>query len=87
MVLGVLLALLCAQATRLRADLEAGAQHLDLRCRLSGENSAGSVANVGAVKVEPYAAYQHLYILLTEAGVGAGGAGLSAVKAGLDALR
>jgi len=85
-VLGVVLALLCAQATHLRAGLKASAQHLGLRPHLPGENSAGSVANVGAVEVKPYAAAKHLYVPFAYIGVGAGGAGLGAVEAGLYAL-
>jgi hypothetical protein len=86
MVLGVVLALLCAQTTSLDAGLEAGAQHLDFRGSLSGENSAGGLTYVGAVEVEADAPGQHLHVLLTQAGIGTGSAGLGAVKADLDAL-
>ena len=70
----------------LGASLQGGLRYLRVKGRLAGEDLAGRVAHVGAVKVEADAASQHLYILLTEAGVGAGGAGLGAVEAGLDAL-
>ncbi len=86
MVLGVVLALLCAQATSLGAGLEAGTQHLGFRGLLSGEDVAGSLTYVSAVEVEADAPGKHLHVLLTQAGIGAGGAGLGAVKAGLDAL-
>ena len=47
---------------------------------------AGALADVGPVEVETDAAGQHLCFSLAEARVGAGGAGLGTVKAGLDAL-
>ena len=83
-VLGVLLTLLAAPTASLCASLQGSLSHLLVESRLPGEYLADGVADVGAVEVEPYAAGQHLYILLTEAGVGAGGAGLGTVDAGID---
>src|SRR5919107_1995730 len=85
-VLGVLLTLVPARLASLGAGLQDGLRCLRLEGRLAGEDLAGRVAHVGTVKVEANAAYQHLYILLTEAGVGAGGASLDAVETSLDAL-
>src|SRR5829696_5084585 len=85
-VFGVLLALLAAQAASPRASLQDSLSQFHIEGRLPGEDLSGRVADVGAVEVEPYAADQHLQVLLTQTGVGAGGAGLGAVEAGLDAL-
>ena len=83
---GVPLALLRAQAACFGASLERGPRHLGLEIGLAGEDSARGVADVGAVEVVPYAAGERLGVVLTEAGVGAGGAALGAVQASLDAL-
>src|ERR687889_2881123 len=72
-VLGVPLALVPAHLASLGAGLQGGRRYLNVKGRLAEEDLAGRVAHVGAIKVEADAAYQHLYILLTEAGVGAGG--------------
>ena len=83
---GVPLALLRAQTACFGASLERGPRHLGLEIGLAGEDPARGVAHVGAVEVEPYAAGERLGVVLTEAGVGAGGAALGAVQASLDAL-
>jgi hypothetical protein len=83
-VLGVLLALVPAEAARSGASLQGCVCHLGIEGRLAGQYLAGGLADVGAVEVEPYAAGQRLHVLLAEAGVGARGAGLGAVEAGLE---
>src|SRR5919112_449250 len=85
-VLGVPLTLVPAHLASLGAGLQGGLRYLNVKGRLAGEDLAGRVAHVDAVKVEADAAYQHLYILLTEAGVGAGGASLGAIETSFDAL-
>jgi hypothetical protein len=86
MMRGVLLTLLTANTASFRAGLQSRPRRLRLEGRLAREYLSGGVAHVGAVEVETYAADQHLYVLLAEAGVGAGGAGLGTVKACLYAL-
>jgi len=57
-----------------------------LESPLVREELTGGITDVRAVEVKTDAALQHPSLLFTEAGVGAGDAGLSAVEAGLDAL-
>ncbi len=85
-VLRMPLALFTAQPTRPGAGLKRRPRHLRIERRLSREDLASGVADVGAVEVEPNTAGQHLYVPLAEAGVRAGGTGLFTVEAGLDAL-
>src|SRR5919112_3831054 len=85
-VFGVLLALLAAQPARLGTGVQRSLLHLRVEGRLAREDLAGRITHIGTVKVEADAPGQHLHVLLTQAGVGAGGAGLGAVGAGLDAL-
>jgi hypothetical protein len=85
-VVTMLLALVSADSACSSAGLKSGTCHLYFEGRLAGQYLAGGIAHVGAVEAEPYAAGQHLYVTLADAGVGAGGAALFAVKAGLDAL-
>src|SRR5919112_612734 len=85
-VVTMLHALVSADSACPSAGLESGTCHLCFEGRLTRQYLAGGIAHVGAVEAEPYAAGQHLYVTLADAGVGAGGAALFAVKAGLDAL-
>jgi hypothetical protein len=55
-VLGVVLALVCAEAARLGAGLQGTTHHLRLEGRLPRENLAGGLADIGTVEVEPDAA-------------------------------
>ena len=52
----------------------------------TGHERNGSVADFGAVAVEPDAVYHHLYVLLAEAGFKAGIAGNGASLAGFDTI-
>jgi hypothetical protein len=85
-VVRMLLALVPADAACPSASLKSSTCHVCFEGRLAGHYLAGGIAHVGAVEAEPYAAGEHLYATLADAGVGAGGAALFAVKAGLDAL-
>ena len=85
-VVGMLLALVPADSACPSAGFKSGTCHLYVEGRLAGQYLAGGITHVGTVEAEPYAAGQHLYVTFAEAGVGAGGAALFAVKAGLDAL-
>ena len=85
-VVGMPLTLVPADSACPGAGLESGTCHLCVESRLARHYLAGGFAHPGTVEAEPYAAYQRLHILLTEAGVRAGGAGLGAVEASLDAL-
>ena len=85
-VVTMLLALVSADPACPSASLKSGTCHLCFEGRLAGQYLAGGIAHVGAVEAEPYAAGEHLCVTLADAGVGAGGAALFAVKAGLDAL-
>src|SRR3712207_3345902 len=85
-VLSMLLALVPADSACPSAGLKSSTCHFCVESCLAGEYLAGCSANVGAVEAKPYAADQHLYVSLAEAGVGAGGAGLGAVEASLDTL-
>ncbi len=78
---GVLLTLLTAQAACFGTSLESRPGHLRLEGRLARNYSAGGVAHVGAVEVEPDAAGERLGIVLAVAGVGAICAALGAVVA------
>jgi hypothetical protein len=85
-VLCMTLALLTAESASPSAGFKSGPCHLRIESRLAGQDLTSSIAHVGAVEVETNATDQHLYVLLTEAGVGTSGTGLGAVEAGLDAL-
>ena len=84
-VVGMLLALVPAESACPSAGLKSGTCHLFFEGRLAGQYLAGGIAHVGTVEAEPYAAGEHPYVTLADAGVGAGGAALFAVEAGLDA--
>ena len=86
MVLGVILALVPADSACPSAGLKSGTCHLCVESRLAGQYLAGGITHVSTVEAEPYAAGQHLYVTLADAGVSAGGTGLSAVEASLYAL-
>src|SRR5919112_6027907 len=81
----MLLALVPADSAGPSAGLKSGTRHLGFEGRLAGHYLGGGVAHVGTVEAEPYAAGEHLYVTLADAGVGAGGAALFAVEAGPDA--
>jgi hypothetical protein len=85
-VLSMLLALVPADAACPSAGLKSGTCHLCVESRLAGQYLASGFAHLGAVEAKPYAAGQHLYVILAKAGVGAGGAGLGTVEASLDTL-
>ncbi len=85
-VLAVLLALITANAAGFGAGLECRAGHLSLKGRLTGEDASRDLAYVGAVEVEPDTACERLGVILPKAGVGAGGAALGTVEAGLYTL-
>ena len=85
-VISMLLALVPADSACPSASLKNGTCHLCFEGRLAGQYLAGGITHVGAVEAEPYAAGEHLWFTLADTGVGAGGAALFAVKAGLDAL-
>ena len=85
-VVRMLLALVPAGSVCPSASLKSGTCHLCFKGRLSGHYFAGGITHVGTVEAEPYAAGEHLCVTLADAGVGAGGTALFAVKAGLDAL-
>jgi hypothetical protein len=85
-VISMLLALVPADSACPSASLKSGTCHLCFEGRLARHYLAGGITHVGTVEAEPYAAGQHLYVTFADAGVGAGGATLFAVKAGLDAL-
>ena len=84
--LGMPFALVPAEPARLNAGLKRRPRHLRVERRLPRQYLAGSGAYAGTVEVQTDTANHRLYILLTKAGVGARGAGLFAVKAGLNAL-
>ncbi len=86
MVGSVLLALITANAAGFGARLERRPSQPGLEGRLAGDDPARGVADVGAVEVEPDAAGERLGVILPKAGVGAGGAALGTVAAGLNAL-
>jgi hypothetical protein len=80
------LALVPADSACPSAGLKSSTCHLWVESCLAGEYLAGGFAHLGTVEAKPYAADQHLYVILAKAGVGAGGAGLGAVEASLDTL-
>src|SRR5215217_6499495 len=49
-----------------------------LRRPSGGTLSAGGITYIGTVEAEPYAAGEHPYVALADAGIGAGGAALLA---------
>ena len=85
-VVSMLLALVPAESACPSAGLKSGTRHLCFEGCLARHYLAGGITHVGAVEAKPYAAGEHLCVTLADAGVGAGGAALFAVKAGLDAL-
>ncbi len=85
-VLGMLLALVAAEAAGCRAGLEGGLNHRRIEGCLTGQDLPGHNADVGAVQVQPDAAGQQLRVLLAQAGVGAGDTRLRAIEAGPDAF-
>ncbi len=84
-VLPVFCTLVAAELARLGARLEGRAEHRRIAGRLARHNPAYGGAEVGAVEVEVDTADEHLRVLLSEAGVGAGRTRLGAVEARLDA--
>src|SRR3712207_7117880 len=78
------LALVSADSACPSAGLKSGTCHLCVESCLAGEYLASGFAHLGTVEAEPYAADQHLHVLLAEAGIGTGGGGLGAVEASLD---
>ena len=82
---GVLLALLGAEAAGRAEGLDLLADERVLRLRLAREDAAGGGADVGAVEVGADALAELGGLLLREAGVGAGRAGLLALEAVIDA--
>jgi hypothetical protein len=85
-VVSMLLALVPADSACPSAGLKSGTCHLYVEGRLAGQYLAGGFAHLGTVETEADATGEHLYVTLANAGVGAGGAGLSAVEASLDTL-
>jgi hypothetical protein len=83
-VLGVALALLATGAACHYARLNRCADDADIRRSLAGYDTAGGLANVGAVEAQANAAHQLLQVGLAEVGVGAARTRGGAVDAGLD---
>src|SRR5699024_3267921 len=83
---GVLLTLLGTGPARRLARLEQCTVEGDVLACLTGQYSAGGLADVGAVLVQANALGQIRHHVLGQAGVRAGGTGLSALEAGLDAF-
>lgn len=67
---------------------DVGAEFADIGCVCAATRHErdGSVADFGAVAVEPDAGRHHHHVLLAEAGFGAGIAGNGASLAGFDAI-
>ena len=84
-VLGVALALLGAPPAGQPARLQHGPGEAGVVLELAGQDPSRRRAHVGAAQVGADAAAQDGHVIFTEAGVGAGGAGLNAVEAGFDA--
>src|SRR6185369_3014543 len=82
---GVGLALLGAKPAGGGADAEHAAHHVVIGTGPAGQDAAGDVADVGAIKVQADTLGQLLHHALRQAGVGAGGAGLGAGITFLDA--
>jgi len=80
----VALALLGTASTDLETRFDNSASKLRNELRLPAENLRGRNADVTAVQTERDAAEQHLQLGLGERGVGAGGAALGTVEAGVD---
>lgn len=86
-VLGVALTLLAAYHARLPTRLQLRLRCLRVVVGLPGENAPGRVADVGAIEAQPDAPAKLDHVFLGEAGIGAGGTGLRALDACLDASR
>lgn len=84
--LGMLLAFITTEFACLRACLEKRPAQRRLERRLARLDITGCRADVGAVQIEADAADQHLNLLFTKAGIGAGGASLRAIETRADAL-
>lgn len=83
--LRMLLAFLAADTAGDDTGLKLSPQKLGDRIGLAPEDARGGLAYVGAVEVEPNALGQHLHLLFSQAGIGAKGAGVGALHAGIDA--
>jgi hypothetical protein len=81
---GVLLALVRAKPARRGTGMEHAADHFVVRSGPARGNSAGDVANISAIEIDPDALGQRFDHFLGQAGVCAGGAGLGAGIAFLD---
>jgi large subunit ribosomal protein L25 len=86
MVAGMSLALLPASTARLGTSMHDRPGDGRVELRLPAQDATGRRADVAAVLTEPDAPDQHLDVVFTEAGVGARGAALCAIKASLDAF-
>ena len=82
--LRMLLALFRAEAAGRAASLDDRRQDLFIRARAARGHGAGRNADIGAVKIEPDALLELLNVVLGEAGVCAGRAGLRARVTFLD---
>lgn len=81
---GVLLAFVPTEPTSGGAGVQHSADHLLVRSGSAGRHPAGDVADVCAIKVQPDALGQRSDVVLCQAGVRAGCAGLGAGVAFLD---
>ena len=81
----VLLAFLGAGTARCLTRLEQSTVQGNVGARLTGQDPTGDLADVGAVLVQANALGQLRHHVFGQAGVRAGGAGLGALEAGLDA--
>src|SRR5699024_10350330 len=82
----MLLALLGAGLARRLTGLEQCTVEGIVLARLTGQDSAGRLADVGAILVQADALGQLRHLVLGQAGVRAGGTGLGALEAGLGAF-
>ncbi len=78
----VLAALLGAGFAKVSAELT----HIGRMSTIAGHEGYGKIADFGAIAVEPDAGDHHVYILLTEAGFGAGIAAYGTILTGVDAI-
>jgi hypothetical protein len=83
----VAVALLGARTTCDNACFDRDAYDAEVGLGLTGHHSAGRVADVGAIKVEPNAAHELRHIRLAEAGVGAACARGGTVEALVNAAQ